>query len=94
MRQIKGLGAKDETRNTKLEERRGEIEIRGVAGSGLESVRVQKGKELVGAVSAGRVARGDFTGHDSAGWLSCTVPILELVLTVWEQTEPVRGREF
>ena len=63
----KGVRAKRETRNTKLEERRGEIEARGVAAWGPEGVRVQNGKELAGAVGAGRVARGDFTGHDSAG---------------------------
>jgi hypothetical protein len=40
-----------------------------------ENGLVQKGKELVGAAGAGRVARGDFTGHGNAGWRNCTVPI-------------------
>jgi hypothetical protein len=46
------------------------IEARGgIEGAELEieNTLVLKGKKLVGAVGAGSVARGDFTGHDSAG---------------------------
>ena len=41
----------------------------------VKSVVVQKGKELGGGAGAGSAARSDFTGHDRARFLSCTVPI-------------------
>src|SRR5712672_1394021 len=41
----------------------------------IESVLVQKGKELGAVAGAGNEARSDFTGHDRARWQSCIVPI-------------------
>ena len=84
-------GVRGERRKSKCETRKSESEDRNSRRWKLtvESVRMQKGKELVGGVGAGGVARGDFTGHDSAGYLSCIVPILELVLTTWEQAGPL-----
>jgi hypothetical protein len=58
-------GVRDETRKSKHETRKAKGEGRNSKGETRNS-RVQKGKELAGVAGAGRVARGDFTGYDSA----------------------------
>ena len=58
-------GVRDENRNAKIETRVARSESRNLW-ERSENGLVQKGKELAGAAGAGRVARGDFTGHDNA----------------------------
>ena len=58
-------GVRDETRKSKSETRKSKSEDRNSRRE-VEGVRLQKGKELVSVAGAGRVERGDFTGHDRA----------------------------